>query len=196
MKEYLSRGIEWISHNKLIESISDNEFVRGVVIGIIAGIVLLFVLRFIIWLFARRKACTVLHCTGKSGEISISSHAAASVIRHAADALECLEIIRIRIYRRAGKYDIDIRAKMDAGKGTALQLMDKLTLIVKNQMQQVFGISDVDKVKLIIASCCGTAGDVPAGSTLPDDVTAGDSLPEVSSEQSAGEKDEAAEKNN
>ena len=195
MKETLTRGIEWISHNRFIERISDDEFVRGVVFGVIAGILLLFILRFIIWLLIRRRACSVLHTAGQSGEISISSHAASGVIRHAAEALECLNISKIRIYRRSGKYDIDIRARMDAAKGTAPQLMDKLTRIVKEQMQQVFGISNVNRVRLTIISCSGRAEKEDMQLTVggPGEAEPAGKAEDIQFEAATGEKDETAE---
>lgn len=153
MKEYLYRGLEWVSELEFIEEMSDNEFCRGVIAGIIAGVVLLLVLRFILWLCFRKKSCSQIRIDNPSGSVTVNAGAIASVLKHAAAALECLEIIRIRIFRRGRGFDIVIKAKMDPAKGTVPQLLEKLAVIVRDEMKNIFGVEDIRNVKLIIAGC-------------------------------------------
>lgn len=153
MKEAFYNGIEWLSRNPFIEKLSENEFCRGIIIGAIAGIMLILILRLVIWLCFRRKSCRTLEINNPAGRIVVNSGAVCSVLKYAARQIDCLEITRIRIFRRRKFIDIELRARLDAAKGTIPQIMDKLSAVVKEEMKNVFGVENIRHVKLNIASC-------------------------------------------
>ena len=167
-----AKFIEWISHRPSVESISEDIFTRGLWSGFIAGAAAVAVVLIIIWLLSRKNGDNMIKVESKTGTITVSVSAIGSVIRHAGEsAIPCLDIQRVRIFKKSGGYQVVIRARMDASRDTAPQLMDKLAVIVKEQMSAAFGISNISDVKLIIASCRGNA-DIPENEAAQDDKSA------------------------
>ena len=153
IKELYQRCFEWVSDLDCIEEISDNEFCRGLIVGIIAGVAILLIIRFIIWLCFRKKACSNIRIDNPSGTVTVNAGAITSVLKRAAASLECLNISRIKIFRKRKGFDIWIKAKMDPAKGSAPQLMEKVAAIVRNEMKNIFGVENIRDVKLVISGC-------------------------------------------
>ena len=171
MSETVSSWLEPVISHPVVQSIITHYFICG----IITGIVLVYVFRFILWAFFRKKYCANIVVKSEAGDISISAGAISHVIAHASKSLKCLDIKRVRIFAVKDGYTVDVRAVMNASTGTAPQLMEKISEIVKNQMSTVFGIGNIQKVTLDIINC-------------------GSSAPEKAPEKAPEEKAENAEK--
>lgn len=153
MKALLMRAVEWVSHRSFVERLSDNEFFRGIVVGAAAGIILLLIIRFLLWVIFRKRTCPEIIVKNSDGKIIVNAAAITGVLKCAIGKLECLEIEKILIYRKARGFRICIRAKMDAAQSTAPRLIESVSRIVKDQMANVFGVTNVLDVTLNIASC-------------------------------------------
>ncbi len=149
MFESLLRWLEPVTSHPAVQSVLSHHFLCGIILGILAA----YLLRLLVWLCCRKRYCSHILVPGTSGDVTISAGAVSSVIIHGSAALQCLEIRRIKISKIPEGYRISIKAVLDAASGTAPQLLDKLTGIVKEQMSTVFGINDVCKVDLEIVNC-------------------------------------------
>ena len=153
MREFFNRGIEWISKNPFVEKLSENEFIRGIIIGFVAGMVFLFLLRLVLWLCMRKKGCSAINIKNSSGMITVSASAIASVIKAAVKPLESLSISKVKLFRNKKQFDIYLRASFDPAKGAVPQLMEEVDKIVREQMKSVFGVDNVREVRLSVVSC-------------------------------------------
>ncbi len=153
MPETVSSWLEPVISHPVVQNIITHYFICG----IITGIVLVYVFRFILWACFRKKCCANIVVKSEAGDISISAGAVSHVISHASKSLKCLDIKRVRIFTVKDGYNIDVRAVMNASTGTAPQLMEKISEIVKNQMSTVFGITNIRKVTLDIVNCGNSA---------------------------------------
>ena len=168
MKGLWMKLIEWFSHLSFVENISEDPFCRGLGAGFITGLIVAVLFWLIIRLIFRKNA-DLIQVQSESGTISVSVNAIASVIRHAAEkTLRCLDIHKVSIRKKSGNYQVVIHAQMDAAKEPAPKLMEKLTVIVREQMNAAFGISNISGVKLVISSCRGNA-DIPVHGNEPDE---------------------------
>ena len=167
MNNLWMKFVEWFSHRQFVEKISEDIFTRGLGAGFIAGLIAAAAVLLILWLLSRRNGDSMIKVNGKTGVITVSVSAIGSVIRHAAESsIKCLDVQRVRIFKKSGNYQVIIRARMDAAKGTAPKLMEQLTVIVKEQMSAAFGIDNVSDVRLIIASSRGNA-EIPENEENP-----------------------------
>lgn len=166
MKDFFNRVIEWISKNPLVEKFGESEFTRGIIIGFIVGILFLLLIRLILWICLRRKSCSCIEIKNPSGMITISTPAIASVIKAAVKPLESLTVNKVKLFKRKSQFDIYLRAALDPAKGSIPQLMEKLDRIVRDQMNEVFGVENIREVRLNVVSCkrdaAGMASDDPA----------------------------------
>lgn len=153
MFEIVASWLEPVISHPVVQSIITHYFICG----IICGIVLVYLLRWLLWVFFRKKYLRNVSVAGDSGEITISAAAISHVIVHASKSLKCLDTRKVCIFNVKGGYTVDVRAVMNAASGTAPQLMDKISGIVRSQMSTVFGIGNIQKVTLNIINCSSSA---------------------------------------
>ena len=159
MKDFVNRFLEWFSRDTFVAELCGNEFARGLIVGaVLAALILLFIVLFLL-VFFRRKAVSSIKVKSDFGIVEVSSSAITNVIKSAAKQLGTLEISKIRIYERGKNLDIVLRAVMDASGRTTPALMEKLTVILRHQMKEVFGVENIRDIKLVIASCKNCADD-------------------------------------
>ncbi|MBE6377521.1 MAG: hypothetical protein E7051_01745 [Lentisphaerae bacterium] len=157
MKEVINRFLEWFSRDTFVADICGNEFARGLIVGAAAAALILLAVQLFLLIFFRRKAVSSIKVKSDFGTVEVNSSAVTNVIKSAAKALESLEISKIRIYERGKQLDFVLRAVMDASGKTTPALMEKLTVILRQQMKEVFGVENIRDIKLVIVSCknCG-----------------------------------------
>ena len=159
MKDFFNRFLEWFSRDTFVADLCSNEFARGVIVGAVLAALILLVIQLFLLIFFRRKAVSNIKVKSDFGTVEINASAVTNVIKAAAKSIESLEISKIRIYERGSDLDIVLRAVMDASGKTTPALMEKLTVILRQQMKDVFGVENIRDVKLVITSCKNCADD-------------------------------------
>ena len=149
MKQALLDWLKPVTENRYCQVIIQNDFLCGVFAGVL--------LTLLLWLLCRvifsRRSCANITVNNEFGSVAVGINAIFSVIRHACASVPCLEISKVEIYRKKNLFDFHLRAVMDVEKGMTPQLMEKVAVIVRQEMTAVFGVDNIGEIKLTIKNC-------------------------------------------